>query len=160
VSEIINEGCYNRKIEIATVRNSKDKVFVSVLDLVIAAMDAMSSEEKKEFYLKLLSWKEAADAFVECLEGCGHDESDNNLDKLRKLCTFGANDAVKTLVSNALEAAERNIQKLENCMEYIEELRKAWPTGFEKYFPKNAYFFPKWTDRSEEARKLLEEATK
>lgn len=160
MSETLNEGCYNRKIEIATVRNSKDKVFVSVLDLVIAAMDAMSSEEKKEFYLKLLSWKEAADAFVECLEGYGYDENDNSLNKLRKLCTFGANDAVKTLVTSVLEQAERDRQNLEDCKEYIETLRKAWPTGFEKYFPKHDYFFPKWTDRAAEAQKMLEEAIK
>lgn len=160
MSEIIKDGKYCRKFEVNTAKDNGDRVYISIADLVFTALEAMSSEERQDFFLKLLSWDEATKAFVDCLNGYGHDENDNGLDKLRKLCTFGASDAVKVLVSNTIEAAEKDAQKLKDCMEYIETLRKAWPTGFEKYFPKHDYFFPKWTDRTEEARKLLEEASK
>lgn len=144
--------------KIGRYRTEKNECYFQLTDLVIAAIDGLSSEDRKAFFLRMFSWSDAVDAFAECLAGHSPHEWDDCCDKLRKLCTYGANDAVKTLVANVLEQADKDRQKLEDCKKYIEVLKEAWPTGYEKYFPKHDLFFPRWSDRSEEAAKLLAQA--
>lgn len=161
MSETVSENGYERRIDMRVRNSDKGNPYVSLIDLVVAALDGMGKEAKAEFLLRLFSWDESVNALKAVLNGeVGSDEHDNNVDKLRSVCAQSCNDAAKALLANAMEEKNKLEQRLEDMKGRMEKLIEMWPDAYKKYLPKTEYFFPKYIDATEIAAKMIEETLK
>lgn len=158
MSEKLTENTYHKKVEMRVIQSDKNKQYVNLEDLIVDVMESMGKEQLASFLLRMFSWDESINAFKAMLSGeCGTDENDNNADVLRKLCLEHSSEAVKVLLTNALEEAHKERQRVIELKEHIETLEKEWPETYKRYMPKKDYFFPRYIDASEQAQKMLDE---
>lgn len=158
MEEKLNENTYHKKVEMRVIQSDKGKQYVNLEDLIVDVMGSMGKEQLSSFLLRMFSWDESITAFKAVLNNeCGSDENDNNADVLRKVCLEHSSEAVRVLLTNALEEAHKERQRVIEMKNHIEKLESEWPESYKRYMPKKDYFFPKYIDASEQAQKMLDE---
>lgn len=159
MEETVEETGYRgRTMELRVVNSDKGNQFLGIEELVVTAIGQMSREKLGHFLLRLFSWDESINAFKLMLENdCGSDENGNNADVLRKVCLEHSSEAVKVLLTNALEDAGKERQRTEDLKKHIEKMEQAWPEPYKKYMPKKDYFYAGYIDCEEQAQKMLDE---
>lgn len=143
---------------------------ITIPDLLSLAREGLQDWERKEFLIDILALdKDFANVIAEIVVGeheegqkikSGDQIGDYNFDVVREALVENADEAVQLLLKRMLSEIFRLQEVISEKDKENTELRKQWPSGFEKYIPKEASKIFSGPSVSQEAIEALVENTK
>lgn len=152
-------------MEIRTKETKEGRVAIELADLIECYLYRMSNpDERKDLIERFVANPQFKDAVLSVIDGLSDNEwssydngeNSKSCDSLRLALVESAQHASLPLIANLMQTLDGMRRKLIDAENHKKEILKLWPSGFEKYIPKEmlTYSYKYFTE--DDARKLLD----